>query len=68
MAAGLSSDMIKSKLRNERWQRLYRGVYALFTGSPDRRAQLWAAVLRIGPGPVLSHETAAELQRLVDLR
>lgn len=66
MAAGLSSDTIKSKLRNERWQQLYRGVYALFTGLPDRHAQLWAAVLRIGPGSVLSHETAAELQRLVE--
>jgi hypothetical protein len=66
MAAGLSSDLIKSKVRNGRWQQLYRGVYALFTGSPDRGACLWAAVLRTGPGAVLSHETAAELQRILE--
>jgi len=41
-------------------------VYATFTGVPDRKAQLWAAVLSAGQGAVLSHETAAELFGLID--
>jgi hypothetical protein len=41
-------------------------VYATFTGPPPRKAWLWAAVLRAGPGAVLSHLTAAELHGLLD--
>jgi hypothetical protein len=41
-------------------------VYATFTGSMDRQAQLWAGVLYAGPGARLSHETAAEVIRLTD--
>ena len=47
-----------------RWQLLHRGVYAVFNGPPRRAAWLWAAVLRAGPGAVLSHLTAAELHGL----
>lgn len=43
-----------ASLRSGRFQRLYTGVYAAFTGLPRRKAQLWAAVLRAGPGAVLS--------------
>lgn len=57
---------IESCLRNGRWQVLYRGVYAAFTGPPSRMAILWAAVMRAGPGAVLSHESAAELDKLAD--
>jgi hypothetical protein len=53
-------------LRNRRWQPLYRGVYAAFTGEPSRTAWRWAAVLRAGEGAALSHYTAAELDRLTD--
>jgi very-short-patch-repair endonuclease len=49
-----------------RWQPLYRGVYATFTGRPSRDALLWGAVLRAGPGAALSYGTAAELDRLAD--
>jgi very-short-patch-repair endonuclease len=41
-------------------------VYATFTGPFSRDAKLWAAVLSVGPGAVLSHETAAELHHLTD--
>ena len=58
--------MIKFRVRSGRWQQLHPGVYATFTGGPGHSAQLWAAVLAAGPGAVLSHETAAELQRLAD--
>lgn len=65
LAAGFSQDAILHRLERGRWQQLYRGVYALFTGPSDRMADLWAAVLRAGPGAVLSHHTAAELHGLV---
>ncbi len=68
LRGGLTSDMIKFRVSSGRWRQLHRGVYATFTGSPGRGAQLWAAVLVAGPGAVLSHETAAELHRLTDRR
>jgi hypothetical protein len=68
LAAGLSTGAIVAKLRHERWQQIYRGVYATFTGPVNRQAQLWAAVLYAGQGARLSHETAAELQGLSDRR
>jgi predicted transcriptional regulator of viral defense system len=64
--AGLSAQTIKRRLTSGRWQQLYRGVYAVFTGPPPRETWLWAALLRAGPGAVLSHLTAAELHGLID--
>jgi hypothetical protein len=58
--------MIKFRLRSGRWRLMHRGIYATFTGTPSRGAQLWAAVLSAGPGAVLSHRTAAELHGLTD--
>ena len=57
---------VENQLRSGRWQPLCRGVYAAFTGPPPRTAVLWGAVLRAGPGAVLSHHSAAELDRLID--
>ena len=64
--AGLSTKLIERRLLRGRWQQLYRGVYAVFNGPPPRESWLWAAVLRAGPGAVLSHLTAAELHGLID--
>ena len=61
LAAGFSRDAIAERLERGYWQQLHRGVYALFTGQPNREAWLWAAVLRAGPGAALSYQTAAEL-------
>jgi very-short-patch-repair endonuclease len=55
-------------LRAERWQTLYRGVYAAYTGRPSRDSVLWAAVRRCGPEAMLSHFTAAELDGFADLQ
>lgn len=63
---GLSIDTVENQLRYGRWQQLQRGVYATFTGEPARASQLWAALLRAGPGAMLSHQTAAELHGLAD--
>ena len=63
---GLTEKAIDWRLHTGHWQQLHRGVYATFTGVPSRQARLWAAVLRAGPGSVLSHETAAEIHKLID--
>jgi hypothetical protein len=65
-AAGISGRHMRNLELSGRWQRLYFGVYAAFTGQPPRSAGLWAAVLRAGPRAILSHETAAELDGLSD--
>lgn len=64
--AGMPTNVIKSKIRSGRWQQVYCGVYATFTGQRSREATLWAAVLYAGRGAALSHETAAELHALID--
>ena len=46
--AGLAPALVRAKVRSGRWQPLYRGVYAAFTGEPSRAAWQWAAVLRAG--------------------
>jgi very-short-patch-repair endonuclease len=64
-SAGLPPSAIDNKLRYGRWQRLQQGVYAAFTGTVDRQAQLWGVALRAGPKAALSYRTAAELYGLV---
>src|SRR6516165_10695269 len=66
--AGLNVRIADAQQHVGRWQPLYRGVYATFTGAPSRTAILWAAVLRGGPGAALSYESAAELDGLFDKR
>jgi len=38
--AGLSARIVDPQVHNGRWQALYRGVYATFSGSPSRLALL----------------------------
>jgi hypothetical protein len=68
LRAGLSRNMIDSKVRHGLWQQVHLGVYATFTGVLEWDARLWAAVLYAGPGALLSRETAAEVLRLTDQR
>jgi predicted transcriptional regulator of viral defense system len=65
-ALGIDPDTMRSRVRSGRWQRLQWGVYATFSGEPARETMLWAALLRAGPGAVLSHQTAAERHGLID--
>lgn len=60
-ARAVAPSYVDGLLRNGRWQHLYLGVYAAYTGTPSRQSLLWAAVLRCGPDAALSHFTAAEL-------
>lgn len=64
--AGMSRDAIRARVTAGRWQRVYRGVYAVAGGPLGRQAELWAAVVHAGDGALLSHESAAELQGLAD--
>ena len=64
LGSGLTRSAICARVDGRRWQRLYPGVFAAFSGEPGRAALLWAAVLKAGPGAALSHETAAELHGL----
>jgi hypothetical protein len=66
LGAAMPSGAIAAKIRFGRWQRVHAGVYATFTGPVTRDARLWAAVLAAGPGAQLSHQTAAEINRLTD--
>jgi very-short-patch-repair endonuclease len=67
-ATGRPDDLsaIGSLVRAGRWQTLYRGVYAAYTGPPSRETTHWAAALRCGPTAALSHFTAAEIDGLAD--
>jgi hypothetical protein len=64
--AGLTRKFIAVRVERGNWQRMYSGVYAAFSGEPLRESVLWAAVLAAGPGAMLSHQTAAELDGLSD--
>ena len=66
LQSGMSPAAVSWRVRGGHWQRLHRGVYATFTGQPDREAILWAALRRAGPDAVLSHWTAAELGKLTN--
>jgi predicted transcriptional regulator of viral defense system len=66
LGVGMSPGAIAAKTKFGRWQRVHAGVYATFTGPVTRDAHLWAAVLAAGPGAQLSHQTAAEINRLTD--
>ncbi|HEY0933520.1 MAG TPA: type IV toxin-antitoxin system AbiEi family antitoxin domain-containing protein [Trebonia sp.] len=66
VSAGLAAKAVRAHVLAGRWQVMQRGVYAAFTGKPARRAELWAVLLRAGPGAVLSHQTAAELAGLLN--
>jgi hypothetical protein len=61
LAVGLTDEAIIARLRGRRWQRVFLGIYATFSGPVPRTATLWAALLRAGPGAMLSHESAAEV-------
>jgi very-short-patch-repair endonuclease len=59
--AGLSSTVVRDRLRGGRLIRLHRGVYAVGHRQLRREGHWMAAVLAAGPGAALSHRAAAAL-------
>lgn len=66
LRVGFSERQIDYRVSAGKWQRVYPGVYATYSGPLPREARLWAALLWAGEGALLSHETAAEVQQLAD--
>ena len=44
-ASGVSIELAKKRAVAGRWQRIHRGVFAVFSGPVNRPAQVWAALL-----------------------
>jgi very-short-patch-repair endonuclease len=63
---GLSAAEAKADINTGRWQRIFPGVYATFTGPIGFHSQVWAALLYAGGGAAASHGTALWLWKLVD--
>jgi predicted transcriptional regulator of viral defense system len=67
LAAGLTRHRIADLGRNGGLHRLHRGVYAVGHRKVTRDGWLTAALLAVGPGSFLSHQTAAALHALKTL-
>jgi very-short-patch-repair endonuclease len=65
--AGLSRSAITRRVRAGRLHRVYRGVYAVGHPGLSTEGKWMAAVLACGDGAALSHRSAAELWRLLEL-
>lgn len=57
--AGVSASWLRTQLRAGRWQRLFPGAYADFTGLAPWRSRARAALLYAGAPAALSHGSAA---------
>jgi very-short-patch-repair endonuclease len=62
---GFGDEAIRSQLRSGRLHQLHRSSYAVGHRIVPRRGKWLAAVLAMGPGAFLSHESAAALWGLV---
>lgn len=62
---GVTDASILANLRAQRWQRVYRGVFALFTGSLSEDSRVWAALLWAGEGAALGDFTALRVYGFV---
>ena len=63
---GIHPETMRTRVRSGRWQRLQRGVYAGLLRRSRPGDGALGALLRAGPGAVLSHQTAAERHGLID--
>lgn len=66
-ACGLSSSAISRRVALGRLHRIHRGVYAVGHAAISRAAKWKAATLSCGEEGILSHRSAAELWRMLDL-
>ena len=63
---GLSATQAKADVNTGRWQRVFPGVYATFTGPIGIHSHVWAALLYAGGGAAASQGTALWLWKLAD--
>lgn len=63
---GFSDDMIRYRLRTQRWRRVHPGVYVLGGVPSTWMQEVWAAALAVGPGVSVTHETALLLHGVRD--
>jgi hypothetical protein len=68
LAHGVTDEAMRAKTTAGKWQRVFHGVYANFTGPLTRSTELRAAVLYAGHPAALSHRTAAEEWQMVRLQ
>lgn len=61
LARGNTPAMIRHRLRTGRWQRIFPGVYATYSGEISWRRRARAATLARGPGAVVSLHCALHL-------
>ncbi|WP_131105524.1 type IV toxin-antitoxin system AbiEi family antitoxin domain-containing protein [Ornithinimicrobium sufpigmenti] len=61
LARGITPSMIRHRLRTGRWQRIFAGVYATYSGEVAWRDRARAATLARGPGAVVSLHCALHL-------
>ena len=61
---GGDGAVIRRRCASGRWERAAPGVYVLGGLPPDDERRLWVAFLAVGEDAVVSHECAAERQRL----
>jgi very-short-patch-repair endonuclease len=66
MDLGLSAAEARADVNTGKWQRIFPGVYATFTGPMNSLGRVWAAALYAGNGAAASHATALWLSNLVD--
>lgn len=64
---GITPQTLRAQVSAGRWRRVLHRVYATFTGPLLRPARLMAALLYAGPPAVLSHTSAAEEWRMIDV-
>lgn len=65
-ALGVCSADVQQWLAQRYLVRVLPKVYAVGHVAPNRKADLWAAVLYAGPGAAISHATAAQMRGLID--
>jgi very-short-patch-repair endonuclease len=67
VALGVSVHAIKWRLRTSRLHPVHRGVYLVGHSEPPELAREMAAQLACGPRALISHQSAARLDRLLPL-
>ncbi len=66
LGAGVSPGVLRGLVDSGRFQKLYRGVFATFSGPVPWRTSLAGAVLYAGPGAAVGGRTALHLAGVID--